>query len=635
MTYPGFIQPVSSHGIQAISHVGGRYAPQKRETIDSFLAFARGEEYPRWPIELFLEISNVCNLKCAMCPTFSALNPHRFSALKEEERGFIDQQLQRPLETLLAHALNVHCFGYGEPTIHPDFKSFISTIADYEVLIDFFTNGMYLTEELAEFLVEKQVHSITVSFSGLTKEEYESVYIGGIYEQVLSGLATLARIKMRNRSMYPYIEINSLAFEHHLARLDRFVELMADHGANKIHLKSLQAHAFIPQLSGHASVLRPWKEGEMLARARLIAAERGLIFSSTQYESTAVATDEAWRSTKMRSRAVPNGDSFEPLVSITRFKTEAKDLNVIRPPAGTAPSAREDMFATPDSELPAALAIGAPRGMKEPFYCFEPFKTVYVRRDGTVKPCCFANNAAPPLGDLTQQEGAEIWNGPRYSLVRDSIMNQRYPLRTCQSCLKDGYGPRDHFTHAQFDFYLAWYRTIFGVELRPSPNRELMELGGNTDIAERYIERHSNVVAPERASGPVPPTLVLHPEVRQVFEEINVRVSLGEDCTSLVRGHLDQVQGTKLFGWAWLPLHPSVRPAIDILDGDEVISTIVANKFRSDLLVAGVGDGHYSFEMRLPFCLHDGNTHQLRARLNGTRFLLRAEPIPVKLLKKG
>ncbi len=104
-----------------------QYAHQKDETIRSFTQFARGIALPQWPIELFLEISNVCNLRCAMCPTFSALNPYRLVALKTEERGFIDAHaVQTSLETLLQHALNVHCFGYGEPTIHPEFRNFLS-----------------------------------------------------------------------------------------------------------------------------------------------------------------------------------------------------------------------------------------------------------------------------------------------------------------------------------------------------------------------------------------------------------------------------------------------------------------------------------------------------------------------------
>ena len=61
----------------------GVYLPRKIEAIESFLGFVRGEEFPRFPLEVFLEISNVCDLACVMCPTFSALNPDRKTAIQE------------------------------------------------------------------------------------------------------------------------------------------------------------------------------------------------------------------------------------------------------------------------------------------------------------------------------------------------------------------------------------------------------------------------------------------------------------------------------------------------------------------------------------------------------------------------
>ncbi len=145
---------------------------------------------------------------------------------------------------------------------------------------------MYLDQDLATFLVDSRVHSLSVSFSGVTKEQYENVYLGGIYEQVLGGIATLARVKSQRGSPYPIIHINSLSWEHHVAAIDTFIELMADHGANIIHLKSLLTHDFIPQLRGHSSVFRPRVEDPLLERAREVAKRRGVVFSSEQYEST-------------------------------------------------------------------------------------------------------------------------------------------------------------------------------------------------------------------------------------------------------------------------------------------------------------------------------------------------------------
>ena len=165
-----------------------QFTTQKREAIESFLRFSEGQEFPRWPLEVFLEVSNICDLQCAMCPTFSALNVDRFFALKREDRGVIAYETAtEPLEEILKHALIIHASGYGEPTIHPQYKELLQYLSRYEALIDFFTNGMHLDDELCQHLVQGHVHRISISFSGVTAEEYENIYIGGDFDRGLAG----------------------------------------------------------------------------------------------------------------------------------------------------------------------------------------------------------------------------------------------------------------------------------------------------------------------------------------------------------------------------------------------------------------------------------------------------------------
>src|SRR5215472_12316503 len=125
----------------------GVYLPRKIEAVESFLGFVRGEEFPRYPLEVFLEISNVCDLSCVMCPTFSALNPDRKTAIRMHDPGFMEvDEILTTAGPLLERALVIHDFGYGEPTIHPSFPGLLTRLSKYEALIDFITNGMHLTD---------------------------------------------------------------------------------------------------------------------------------------------------------------------------------------------------------------------------------------------------------------------------------------------------------------------------------------------------------------------------------------------------------------------------------------------------------------------------------------------------------
>lgn len=607
---------------------GSLFAGFKRETILSVRDFVAGGDIPEVPTEIFLEMSNVCNLKCVMCPTFSALAPHRLSSIRSTERGFLDTAgMTAPLADVLKRTMLVHCHGYGEPTIHPDFKQFISYVSSFDVMIDFFTNGMNLTEEVAEFLVDRGIYRITVSFSGTSKEEYENVYLGGIYEQVLAGLARLDRAKTRRRSRYPIVEINSLAFEHHVARLDSFVALMGAHGVNVIYLKALQEHASIPELTNHASVLRSWVEGPLLNRAKELAESLGIILSCEQYERTLAVSEAEWQTRKREQvvgRRELQPDTLEPLVSITRFAERARQAKPIRPNLSLERGEEKPAPARTRHHLEALMAL-APAPLTEPFYCMEPFSTMYVRRNGLVKPCCFAGDHAYPLGDIHQESAAAIWRGDAYNIFRNAILNGKYPMKHCQSCLQHRIGPVSHSFIHQINQYLGWYENRFGHKLlEPSEEHELKSPGNNTDIANRQRARRSPAISAPHGISSEP--LPLSAAQQRLCERIEI-VSSDAEVHSLIRGHLDHVIEGEVLGWAQSPYLPGERLVVEVLNGASVIGCAVASLPRQDLVAAGIGDGMHGFAFRIPNWETIKSDCAIAARLAGTHFYLSAKPI--------
>ena len=90
--------------------------------------------------------------------------------------------LDEALSEILKHALVVHAHGVGEPTLHPKFCELLHRLTHYGVLVDFFTNGMNLTDEILDAIFTSNLSDITFSISGSTKREYENVYWGGKFD---------------------------------------------------------------------------------------------------------------------------------------------------------------------------------------------------------------------------------------------------------------------------------------------------------------------------------------------------------------------------------------------------------------------------------------------------------------------
>ncbi|SKC18418.1 T9SS type A sorting domain-containing protein, partial [Dyadobacter psychrophilus] len=86
-------------------------------------------------------------------------------------------------------------------------------------------------------------------------------------------------------------------------------------------------------------------------------------------------------------------------------------------------------------------------------------------------------------------------------------------------------------------------------------------------------------------------------------------------------------------GWAWASSNPSSSVTIEVLEGNTVFTTSVANIFRQDLLNAGTGTGKYGFSVALPEEFKSGQARQLSIRIQGTIFTLSGSPKTVTCAK--
>ena len=115
--------------------------------------------------------------------------------------------------------------------------------------------------------------------------------------------------------------------------------------------------------------------------------------------------------------------------------------------------------------------------------------------------------------------------------------------------------------------------------------------------------------APRIESGPI---------LDQVRRAIDTRAGLHRDGGRLVpgplEGNLDGLEGASIMGWAFDPANPEIPVTLEVLDGDGLIARVIANRFRGDLEVAGIGNGRHGFELRLARSLSPMARHEIRLR---------------------
>ncbi|MFN8392096.1 MAG: radical SAM protein [Bdellovibrionota bacterium] len=599
----------------------GRLAEKKQRTIDSFRNFISGSGYPKWPLELTLEVSHDCTLQCAMCEPFSKLKVRRSSL--PPLSGFFPLKNLEPLRDVLEHTLFVHCAGQGEPTLHPDFTTLMSVLSDFETLIDFSTNGLGLTDQLCRFLVQRRIFSVGISLSGSTKKDYENVYHGGTYETVIEGIRRLADAKKRCGSLYPLIEINSLAFEHHIQHIGTFVEQMAELGVNRVHVRPLVTSPNIPALAGHAVVCRPHVELELLRAASARGRTLGVELVS-DYLNPVERPEPAYWSGRKRTQyeksieAQLRKDRPVPIELFPSLRQTVPPDSFTRQPPPPEPQAHGEL-------LRAYLDIRAVDELdtNHPLYCMEPFTGLYVRQNGEVTTCAFAAAEAPRLGTVVSESGAQIWCGERSTMVRDGILENLYPHRACATCVQQRLGPQQNTIAEKVAAYIAW-RKHTTSEALISPDHDHLVMT-NSAIAARLretssMQTHRKAEAPGLSASTALRTAI-DPRLELLRNEIETRLKEGRSVDDLVRGNLDGRHADHAAGWVRSQLFPDLRLEVEIYIDGKAAGSTCADQYRPDLWQLREGDGMHAFRFVPPPSI-PGVTRRWQAKLSGTSWII-------------
>jgi hypothetical protein len=86
-------------------------------------------------------------------------------------------------------------------------------------------------------------------------------------------------------------------------------------------------------------------------------------------------------------------------------------------------------------------------------------------------------------------------------------------------------------------------------------------------------------------------------EVRAIGCEEKLPLATG---ATRLEGVVDFSPGSAIGGWAWRVGYPTERVHLLVKYEGETLATLVADRFREDLLMAGIGDGNHAFSYELP-----------------------------------
>jgi len=190
-----------------------------------------------YPPILMVEPTNICNLKCPMCPSGNGdMN---------RPQGKMDlENFKRVLDDVGDYIYQMQFWNQGEPFINRVFLDFVKAAKEKGIMALTSTNGHFIrTDETAEALVTSGLDQIIFSMDGTNQETYEKYRVGGNYQLVIETLERISRAKIKLYSKTPLIELQFIVFKHNQKEIDDLIALAKKFRINRIAFKTAQVYS--------------------------------------------------------------------------------------------------------------------------------------------------------------------------------------------------------------------------------------------------------------------------------------------------------------------------------------------------------------------------------------------------------
>ena len=124
--------------------------------------------------KIYIEITNICNLKCKFCPETS----RKKESMSIENFEEVTSKIQNYTEIVCLHVK-------GEPLLHNKLEDILKILEKYNLKANITTNGTLIKEKLEILKKSKAVRQINFSIHSITQNEMlKNQYLYNIFESV-------------------------------------------------------------------------------------------------------------------------------------------------------------------------------------------------------------------------------------------------------------------------------------------------------------------------------------------------------------------------------------------------------------------------------------------------------------------
>ncbi len=328
------------------------------------------EDWRKLKFHIGLDVISLCNLKCRMC----------YHTLFQK-RGLVQQRdvmeleiFEKILKEFDGRIASLYLSCSAEPFMNPDFLEFLNVLMKYNVPnINIVTNGILMSDEICEKIVQVGIERVTISIEGARPETYE--YNRGVgIDKLLENIETLNKMKKKYDSQKPIIRFNVIMMRSNLDEMIEMVDLAHKYGVEELDYR-------------HIVLIKG-----------LDVDNESLYYTDHHYANSVMD--------KIIERANELG------VEIT---------HIPKFPDGS--EKRESLL----TKIKSIFV------KEKPFQCAKPWMYVLFAPNGEVKPC-FGWINEESMGNIKDNTFNEIWHSDRYKRLRAEHRLEAEMRELCKKC---------------------------------------------------------------------------------------------------------------------------------------------------------------------------------------------------------
>ncbi len=146
------------------------------------------------PVVLQIEPTNMCNLRCPLCPVAQ-------KTLRREPRHMRLEEFKKIVDNVQDHVLLLVMWNWGEPLMNPEFPRMVRYAADRDIRTVTSTNAHFLNDDnRVEEILSCGLSTLIVAIDSIHADIYRKYRKKGSLDKALSGIRKVIEIKKRIRS---------------------------------------------------------------------------------------------------------------------------------------------------------------------------------------------------------------------------------------------------------------------------------------------------------------------------------------------------------------------------------------------------------------------------------------------------